>query len=334
MKLEKYLMVLAAVLFFIVTLTSPAAAAAKADKELWIVFSVKNIVNPFWKACWVGAQKAAAEYKGIKLTYTSPTVSDSIEEQMRIFDDIILKRPDGIVFVPTDYVALAPTVAKMNKAKIPVFNYCNELTGGTYEIYVGCNDEQMAYENAKNVFKAVGNKGNVIIQHGVPGAITAQDRVKGFERALKETPDMKLLTIQPADYNRVKAMQVMENLLQRYPKIDVVLAANDEQALGCVEAIDAAGRLGQIKVTGTDANPDAAHSILAGRQFATADYSGHDQGYIVTKAAIEFLRGNKIPKKVLLPVVLVTKENAQPWTLPPEKKPLPDYKKIIKDAKW
>src|SRR4030042_595368 len=156
MKARKYLMVLAAVLFLIVTLAHSAAAAAKADKELWIVFSVKNIVNPFWKACWVGGQKAAAEYKGIKLTYTSPTVSHSIEEQMRIFDDIILKRPDGIVFVPTDYVALAPTVAKMNKAKIPVFNYCNELTGGTYEIYVGCNDEQMAYENAKNVFKAVG----------------------------------------------------------------------------------------------------------------------------------------------------------------------------------
>jgi ribose transport system substrate-binding protein len=335
MKLGKYVLVLVAVLFCIVALTSPAsAAAAKADKELWIVFSVKNIVNPFWKACWVGGQKAAAEYKGIKLTYTSPTTSDSIEEQMRIFDDIILKRPDGIVFVPTDYVAMAPTVAKMNKAGIPVFNYCNELTGGRYEIYVGCNDEQMAYENAKNVFKAVGNKGNVIIQHGVPGAITAQDRVKGFERALKETPDMKLLTIQPADYNRLKAMQVMENLLQRYPKIDVVLAANDEQALGCIEAIDAAGKLGQIKVTGTDANPDAAASILAGRQFATADYSGHDQGYIVTKAAIEFLRGNKIPKKVMLPVVLVTKENAQPWTLPPEKKPIPDYGKITKQAQW
>jgi len=334
MKLGKCLIVLAAALFFIVTLTNPAAAAAKADKELWIVFSVKNIVNPFWKACWVGAQKAAAGYKGIKLTYTSPTASDSIEEQMRIFDDIILKRPDGIVFVPTDYVALAPTVAKMNKAKIPVFNYCNELTGGTYEIYVGSNDEQMAYEEAKYVFKAAGNKGNVIIQHGVPGASTAQDRVKGFERALKETPGMKLLTIQPADYNRLKAMQVMENLLQRYPKIDVVLAANDEQALGCVEAIDAAGRLREIKVTGIDANPDAAHSILAGRQFLSADYNGHDQGYIVTKAAIEYLHGNKIPKKVLLPVVLVTKENAQPWTLPPEKKPLPDYTKIIKNAKW
>jgi len=329
MKLGKKVLVLVAVVFCIFSLSRPVAAA---DKERWVVFSVKNIVNPFWKACWVGAQKAAAEYKGIKLTYTSPTTSDSIEEQMRIFDDIILKRPDAIVFVPTDYVALAPTVAKMNKAKIPVFNYCNELTGGTYETYVGSNDEQLAYENAKNVFKAVGNKGNVIIQHGVPGAITAQDRVKGFNRAIKDTPGMKLLTTQPADYNRLKAMQVMENLLQRYPKIDVVLAANDEQALGCIEAIDAAGKLGQIKVTGTDANPEAAASIAAGRQFATADYSGHDQGYIATKAALEYLNGNKVPKKVFLPVVLVTKENAKAWMVPPEQKPKPDYDKIVKSA--
>src|SRR4030042_4095984 len=104
MKLGKYLMVLAAVLFFIVTLTNPASAAAKEDKELWIVFSVKNIVNPFWKACWVGAQKAAAEVKGIKITYTSPTKADNIDEQTRMMEDIILQRPQGIVFVPVDYV--------------------------------------------------------------------------------------------------------------------------------------------------------------------------------------------------------------------------------------
>ena len=85
MKLEKYLMVLAAVLFFIVTLTSPAAAAAKADKELWIVFSVKNIVNPFWKACWVGAQKAAAEYKGYQ---TDLHLAHGVRQHRRTDEDL------------------------------------------------------------------------------------------------------------------------------------------------------------------------------------------------------------------------------------------------------
>lgn len=326
----KALFVLIAALFISITLTSSGLA-----QEKWIVFSVKNNVNPFWKACWVGAQKAAAEAKEIKLTYTSPTKSDNIDEQTRMMEDIILQRPQGIVFVPVDYVALAPTVEKMNKANIPVFNYCNEMTGGKYQIYVGCDDEVMAYEMAKFVFKSIGNKGKVIIQDGVPGALTAQNRKKGFNRAIQETPGIELLATQPANYNRLLGMQVMENLLQRFPKIDVVLAANDEQALGCIEAIDAAGRLKEIKVTGCDANYDAAKSILGGRQFASIDYSGHDQGYLATKAAIKFLNGEKIPKKIILPVVLVTKEIAQKWTVPFEQRPVPDWNKIIKEnAVW
>lgn len=325
----KSLMVAIALIFMFCSATMAVAA------EKWVVFSVKNIVNPFWKACWVGAQKAAGEYDGIKLTYTSPTKSDNIEEQTSMMEDIMLQKPDGIVFVPVDYVALVPIVEKMNKANIPVFNYCNQMAGGKYEIYVGSNDELLAYTIAKAAFKAIGNKGKVIIEDGVPGASTAQARHKGFMKAIEETPGIELLTSQPANYNRLMGMQVMENLLQRFPKIDVVLAANDEQALGCVEAIDAAGRLGEIKVTGVDANTDAAQSIMEGRLWATADYSGLGQGYLVTKAAIEYLNGNKIPKKIILPAQIVTKENAKKWTLPPEERPLPDWNEILKNnAEW
>jgi ribose transport system substrate-binding protein len=252
-----------------------------------------------------------------------------------MMEDIILKRPDAIVFVPVDYTAMVPTVEKMNKAGIPVFNYCNEMAGGKYEIYVGSDDQKLAYELANFVFKKIGGKGNVIVQDGVPGAITAQNRNKGFMKAIKENSGIKLLTAQPANYNRLAGMQVMENLLQRFPKIDVVLAANDEQALGCVEAIDAAGRLKEIKVTGVDANYDAAQSIMAGRQYASADYAGLVQGYLATKAAIEHLNGNKVPKRIILPVVIVTQENAKQWTEPFEKRALPQWKTMLeKHAVW
>ena len=216
-----------------------------------------------------------------------------------------------------------------------VFNYCNEMAGGKYEIYVGSDDQKLAYELATYVFKQIGGKGNVIVQDGVPGAITAQNRHKGFMKAIEENSGIKLLTAQPADYNRLKGMQVMENLLQRFPKIDVVLAANDEQALGAVEAIDAAGRLKEIKVTGVDANYDAAQSIMAGRQYASADYAGLVQGYLATKAAIEYLNGKKVPKRIILPVAIVTKENAKEWTEPFEKRALPDWKAMLeKHAVW
>src|SRR4030042_4201188 len=97
---SKRLFILCPALFFVLAIVSTGLA----QQEKWIVFSVKNIVNPFWKACWVGAQKAAAEIKGIKITYTSPTKADNIDEQTRMMEDIILQRPQGIVFVPVDYV--------------------------------------------------------------------------------------------------------------------------------------------------------------------------------------------------------------------------------------
>ncbi len=331
MRVKTLLLVVVAICLSI-SFSVPGQAA---EKEKWVVFSVKNIVNPFWKACWVGAERAAAEYQGIKLTYTSPHKSDNIDEQTRMMEDIILRKPDAIVLVPVDYTAMVPIVEKMNKAGIPVFNYCNKMAGGKYEIYVGSDDEKLAYSIAKLMFKTAGGKANVIIQDGVPGASTAQGRHRGFMKAIEETPGIKLLTAQPANYNRLMGMQVMENLLQRFPKVDIVLAANDEQALGCVEAIDAAGRLKEIKVTGVDANHDAAQSIMEGRLYASADYAGLVQGYLATKAAIEYLHGNKIPQKIILPVVIVTKENAKKWTEPPEKKPLPKWDDILKNhATW
>ncbi|RPJ06334.1 MAG: sugar ABC transporter substrate-binding protein, partial [Deltaproteobacteria bacterium] len=50
-----------------------------------------------------------------------------------------------------------------------------------------------------------------------------------------------------------------------------VLCSNDEMAMGAIEAIDAAGRMKEIKVIGIDANPDASRSIQEGRLFASID---------------------------------------------------------------
>jgi ribose transport system substrate-binding protein len=220
-------------------------------------------------------------------------------------EDWITKKPDAMVFVPVDYKALVPMVQKADAAGIPIINYNNKMAGGKIACFIGSDDEQMGYDIARFVFKAVGDKGKVVISDGVPGASTAQDRHRGFMRALGEVKGMELLAAQPANYSRLQAEQVMENLLQRFPEIDVVLAANDEQALGSIEAIDAAGRLGKIKVTGCDATPQGIQSILQGRQFATLGFSGFDQGYLATEAAYRLLKGEKLPQHITLPVPVV-----------------------------
>lgn len=304
---------------------------AWAQKKKWqIVFHTKNVVNPFWKACATGGKVSADRWKDeVEMFYAAPTKPDNIEEQIRIMEDWITKKPDAMVFVPVDYKALGPMVQKANEAGIPIINYNNKMAAGKIECFIGSDDEQMGYDIARFVFNAVGNKGKVVISDGVPGASTAQDRHRGFMRALRDVKGMELLAAQPANYSRLQAEQVMENLLQRFPEIDVVLAANDEQALGSIEAIDAAGRLGKIKVTGCDATPQGIQSILQGREFATLGFSGFDQGYLATEAAYRLLKGEKLPQQIILPVPVVDKSNAEAYNIPLEQRKPPVWEQVL-----
>ncbi|MEO8304611.1 MAG: substrate-binding domain-containing protein, partial [Betaproteobacteria bacterium] len=74
-------------------------AFAQTGKPVTIAFFVKNVTNPFWKGCRIGAEKAAKEL-GVGLEVVAPTKPDNIEEQTRLVEDWIVKKPDAFVFVP------------------------------------------------------------------------------------------------------------------------------------------------------------------------------------------------------------------------------------------
>jgi ABC-type sugar transport system substrate-binding protein len=99
---------------------------------------------------------------------------------------------------------------------------------------VGASDYQLGLQTARDLLKSLGGKGDVIILEGVRGTSTSEERMRGFHDALKETPGVKVLSPQPGNYQRMQALQVTENLLQTYPKIDGILAANDAMAVGAI----------------------------------------------------------------------------------------------------
>ncbi len=306
----------------------PKLASAQAGKPPTIAFFIKNVTNPFWKACRIGAEKAGKEF-GVTIETVAPTKPDNIEEQTRLVEDWIVKRPDAFVFVPVDYKALVPSIQKVNKAGIPVIGYVNRMTDVDLVSYVGSDDETLQYELCKYLFKSMNGKGKIIHIDGVPAAITAQNRKKGFERAVKETPGIEVLASQPGNYRRLPAVQVFENLMQRFPVIDAVVCANDDMAVGIAEALIAAGRGGQARVVGIDGIADATAAIAAGKMFATADFSGHDQAYLAVTAAVRHLRKQPVPKDVSLPVVIIDKSNVQTFMRTPEERAVPSWDKSI-----
>jgi ribose transport system substrate-binding protein len=309
-------------------LLAPAAVGQTAgQKPLRLVVFTKNLTNPFWNAVRVGADKAGKDL-GVTIEHAAPTKPDNIEEQTRQVEDWIVRKPDGFVFVPVDYKALVPTIQKVNKAGIPLVVFNNRMTDIEQVTYVGSDDETIGYEITKYMLTSMGGKGKIIHIDGVPAAITAQNRKKGFDRALKEFPQVELLASQPGNYRRLPAVQVFENLMQRFPQIDGVFCANDDMAVGVAEALEAAGRGGKTKVVGIDAIPDGAAAILSGKMLASADFSGHDQAYLAVTAMVRHLRGERVPREIALPVVIVDRQNAKTWTMPVAEKPVPNWAKV------
>ena len=221
---------------------------------------------------------------------------------------------------------MVPAVEKINAAGIPVTNITDRAAGGKFVAYVGANDYSIGLETARTLMKAIGGKGNVLILEGVKGSLTNTDRVRGFNDAIKENPGVKLLASQPANYQRLNALQVMENLMQSFPKIDGVLAANDPMAVGAIEALEGANR--KALVVGINGSKEAVELIKSGKLLASGDFNGFIQGCIGTEIAVRNLRHKSTPKEVILKPIVIDKTNFGPYQTPVEQRACPTLQSL------
>jgi ribose transport system substrate-binding protein len=288
------------------------AGPAFADGETVAVFT-KNQTNPFFESIRVGAAKAAASV-GAKVIQYVPIKPDSIPEQLSQVEDAIVKKPNALLFTPVDYKALVPAIEKVNAAGIPVTGLTDKLAGGQVVSFIGAEDYRLGLETGQSLLKAMGGKGNVVALEGVKGAISNTDRMKGFTDALKEYPNVKLVATQPANYQRLQALQVMENIMQSHPQIDGVFAANDAMATGAVEAMSAANR--KALVAGINGSQEAIDLIKAGKMHATGSSDPFMQGCLGMLTTIRALRKMPVKKELMVTPVIIDSANYKQYDVP------------------
>ncbi len=217
---------------------------------------------------------------------------------------------------------------KINAANIPVVNVTDRSDVGNFVSFVGASDYDLGLKTATYLFKTMGGKGNVVVLEGIKGSLTNVDRIRGVQDALKTFPGIKVVASQPANYQRLQALQVMENLMQSFPKIDAVFAANDAMAIGAIEALEGANR--KALVTGINGTKEAIDAIKAGTLLATGDYNGFVQGCLGTMAAIRKLRGQPVKQDIVLPATVIDKTNYQPLDVPADKRACPRWEDATK----
>lgn len=182
------------------------------------------------------------------------------------FETMITQGFDAIIFVPIDIEAGATAVEAAHEAGIPVFGSNTRVNTDLLTGYVGSDDVQSGYMEAKIVLDAIGCTGNVVIIEGPIGQSAQISRLEGNQMALAECPDVQVLEQQTANWSRAEAQTLMENWLTAHPDgIDGVIGQNDEMALGAIEAIKAAGlEVDDFSIAGIDGITDALTAVKEG----------------------------------------------------------------------
>ena len=262
------------------------AGGTCAPEDVVLVGQVRNQTNPY-EASWLDGGDAFAESVGLeqqKLTYDG----DSQQQQEQIRQ--VLATGDAsctvINALPNGDSDTTPIVAAADGADawlVTQWNKPAELDPTQYDRWVAhltYDGEESGYQIATAMFEEMGGSGGVIALQGILDTAAAQDRFAGLERALEEYPDITLLDDQTADFDRATALEVTRTLLTQYgDEVGAVWAANDDMALGAVQALEAAGRDG-VAVAGIDAVPEALEAVADGTMTATVSSDGPWQGAV------------------------------------------------------
>jgi ribose transport system substrate-binding protein len=295
-----------------------------AGRQTTIAVFTKNRTNPAYAAARRGADRIAHAAGATTIHYV-PVKPDDVGDQKRLVDEAIGGRPDAILFVPVDDGAMVGSVEKINAAGIPIVLFINRLPGRVVT-FVGSDDVEVGYTAARALLQKLG-KGRVAVLSGVPAAPTSRDRVRGFERALAEFADIELVASGIGNYQRPHAQAAMAAMLREHPAIDGVIAANDEMALGALEALREAGR--RAEVVGVNGIPEAVRQIEAGALLASVDFSAFNLACVAAQAALRHLRGEPVPEKILLPAKLIDATNFAAWLTPLEERVCPAWDDVV-----
>ena len=290
-------------LMLMMLMTSFIGCGRDNKPKIGMVLSTLN--NPFFVNMKDGAEKEA-EKLGYDLVVLD-SQNDLAKERANV-EDLIQLGVIALLINPTDSDAVVKTVEVANKSNIPVITLDRQANGGKITSHIASDNikgGEMAAEYVLDKFKDEKGPINVVEIQGIPGASATRDRGEGFHNIMDKNDKFNFISIQAADFDRQKGLQVMENIIQANPNIQVVFAHNDEMALGAVKAIKASGI--NALVIGFDGNDDAKDSIDANEMTATIAQQPDLIGALGVELANKIYNGESIKDKIAADLKVYTK---------------------------
>ena len=251
------------------------------------------------------SMEAKAGELGVKLIVND--AQRSAERQIQQVEGFIAQKVDVIILNPCEVDASSPAVDKALAAGIPIINL-NSTTRSASTAFVGSHDEESARIAMEYIAKRLNGQGNVVMIEGFMGQTAQLQRSEGAREIFAKYPGLKLLAWQTAEWDRAKAMGLMENWIQSHgTKINAVFAQNDEMGMGALLALERAKLKDKVIVVSIDAIADAAAAVKEGRLDATVFQDSKGQGGAAVELAMKIARKEPFEKETFIPFQLITR---------------------------
>ena len=191
-------------------------------------------------------------------------------------------------------------------------SWTDESVLDCFQSFIGASMVEEGLIAAQLMSEAIAHKGNIVVIEGNPGQDATYWRSTAFESELKRiAPDIRILDRQTARWDRSRAIGVAENFLTTYPDLNGMMAQNDDMAIGALQAIKDAGRLGKVKVVSIDASSEGLQAVRDGGIYGTCTQSPSFEGIYTARVARDVVNGWPPPPRwIRNPVLRVDRTNA------------------------
>lgn len=251
-----------------------ATAETGDDKKVTIGWAMAYYDHPVYQLLMEGAKEVADGLDNCELIFADGK-NDATTQASQI-DTFIAQKVDAIILTAAVSDPMLPAIKKVNDAGIPLIIVDRRILPQgqdvTWECYVTWDMVLSGTQGAEQTIEALGGAGNakgkVVVVEGTAGAGSTIDRGGAYYSKLEEESGVEVIYKVDGDFDRTKGMEVTETILQRYPNkgdFDVIYYMNDEMALGGLQAIEAAGRLGEFKIVSVDGEKEALDAVRAGK---------------------------------------------------------------------
>lgn len=266
-----------------------------------LALAVSTLDNPFFVTLKEGAEKKAQEL-GYKLVVLD-SQNDPAKELANV-EDLTVRGAKVLLINPTDSDAVGNAVAIANKKNIPVITLDRGANKGEVVSHIASDNVAGGKMAGDFIAEKVGKNAKVIQLEGIAGTSAARERGEGFKQAV-EANGFEVLASQPADFDRTKGLNVMENLLASHGSAKAVFAQNDEMALGALRAVRAAKK--DIIIVGFDGTDDAVKAVEGGQLAATIAQQPEKIGELGVETADKVLKGEKVESQIPVPLKVISK---------------------------